>query len=144
MNQLRMHHIIYTSRATALLTPTDLVALIMHARHKNKEPGITGLLVYSGQQFVQLLEGECQVVKQAYERIRHDPRHTAVVKLADEAINARSFANWSMAFCEPTLKGFAQLALRRSQGASEQVSIVNNLADPDLPACLRELLLANG
>lgn len=144
MNQLRMHHIIYMSRATALLTSTDLVALLRHARDKNKEPGITGLLVYSGQQFVQLLEGECQVVKQAYERIRHDPRHTAVVKLADEAIIARSFANWSMAFCEPTLKGFAQLALCRSQGLRQQVTIVNDLADMNLPACLREMLLANG
>lgn len=93
-----MHHIIYMSRARKTLTQASLVGLLQQARRANEQHHITGALVYGEGQFMQIIEGEQAAVAALYERIARDPRHEAVFKVADKAIGARSFTEWSMAF----------------------------------------------
>lgn len=93
-----MHHIIYMSWATREMSHTDLVALLQQARTTNEQLGITGVLVYGDQQFMQLLEGEQPVISTLYQRIAQDSRHRNVFKMADKAIQERTFQDWAMAF----------------------------------------------
>ncbi|MDO7875987.1 BLUF domain-containing protein [Hymenobacter sp. ASUV-10] len=93
-----MHHLIYLSYAHQLFSDEELASLLVQSRQANKQMHITGVLMYSEGLFIQLLEGEKEVVHLLYARITQDPRHFHLVKLVDEAVSRRSFTEWSMAF----------------------------------------------
>ncbi len=90
--------IIYCSQATDAFTPDDLIALLVAARHRNEPLGLTGLLLYSNQSFLQVLEGDDDAVADVYASITRDPRHTNIRLLMDEEIPARLFPDWTMGF----------------------------------------------
>ena len=104
-----MHHIIYLSKVITPLQEEELVSLLEQARANNKRRNITGILVYSDRQFMQLLEGEEADVARLYAKLSQDPRHMGLIKLADKAIGARSFSDWSMAFRLGSLAEFSAL-----------------------------------
>ncbi|RZK30342.1 MAG: BLUF domain-containing protein [Hymenobacter sp.] len=93
-----MHHIIYLSRATTPFTNEQLQDLLEEARLHNAANELTGILLYGNDQFLQVLEGERGRVQTIYEHIVQDPRHHNVTLFADKQINARAFADWSMAY----------------------------------------------
>jgi hypothetical protein len=95
-----MHQIIYVSTATREFTLPELRALLREARLRNARYHITGILLYHQGRITQILEGSEAAVRYLYERISQDPRHHGVVKLADEPVPARRFAQWHMAFWE--------------------------------------------
>ena len=92
------YHVLYRSWATQAPTETDLQALLEQSRTSNTHQQITGLLLYSDGQFVQLIEGAEAVVRSLYARIRADARHTQVLTLSDGPGPQRWFADWHMAF----------------------------------------------
>ena len=116
-----MHHIIYLSRVSEKLSSAELVALLTKARRSNESAGITGAMVYGEGRFMQVLEGEVTAVTTLYERIIADPRHKAILKLADKPIAARTFTNWSMAFRELSLEEAAELEGYTSPAYWEQI-----------------------
>ncbi len=95
-----MFRIIYVSVETSRFTRQGLEELLEQSREKNTRVGITGLLIYKGGSFMQVLEGEEDKVKAVFESIRNDPRHQRVVAVVQEPIEARDFPEWSMAFRE--------------------------------------------
>lgn len=105
-----MHHIIYLSQATTAMTEDELAALLAQARQANEQRGVTGLLVYGDRQFLQVMEGEAEVLMPLYEHIAKDRRHTGLIKMADKPVAQRSFADWSMAFRAVPAEQFASLA----------------------------------
>lgn len=77
----------------------DDVDQILHAsRRNNARVRVTGLLLFNGKRFLQLLEGETAAVAATYQRIQADDRHFAVVKLSEREITKREFGGWDMAF----------------------------------------------
>lgn len=104
-----MHHILYLSQLSASLSEDELARLLEQSRIRNQGRNITGILVYCGRQFMQLLEGEEAEVAQLYATLAQDPRHTGLIKLADKPIPHRSFAAWSMAFAAVSPDRFASL-----------------------------------
>lgn len=88
----------YTSTATSDMQREDLVDLLTVSRRKNEELGITGLLLYSGDQFIQLLEGEEAAVRKLYDLIRKDKRHRDVTLVYEEEVPQRECPDWSMGF----------------------------------------------
>lgn len=93
-----MHHIIYLSQATAPFGETQLQLLLARARVINAEHGITGVLLYGNEQFLQVLEGEKAAVHARYARIQQDARHRDIVTFADKSVVTRTFPAWDMAF----------------------------------------------
>jgi hypothetical protein len=104
-----MHHIIYLSQVSTSLSEDELRSLLEKSRANNKWRNITGLLLYSERQFMQVLEGEEADVRRLYTDLAQDPRHTGLIKLADKAITQRSFSEWSMAFEAITPEKFIQV-----------------------------------
>ena len=88
----------YTSTATRLLSVAQLVELIEQIRSKNERLGVTGLLLYSGGNVIQTLEGTPDAVDAVFGSIAGDPRHGDVHVVDRRAIDERSFATWSMGF----------------------------------------------
>ncbi|AXT45794.1 MULTISPECIES: BLUF domain-containing protein [Chromobacterium] len=87
----------YCSRAHKSVD-SDLVDDIMIAARKyNPAQGITGVLCYSKDVFVQSLEGGRAEVNLLYQKLSHDPRHQCLTLLDYQEVEQRRFANWSMA-----------------------------------------------
>ena len=88
--------LMYASRAADSVKPDGLNAILKRSATHNPAAGITGVLCFSGQVFLQVLEGGRSQVSSLYNRITTDPRHHDVVLLSYEEIEERSFAGWAM------------------------------------------------
>ena len=88
--------LMYASRATETVRPEVLNAILKKSTHNNPAVGVTGVLCFSGEIFLQVLEGGRGQVSKLYNRIAQDPRHQEVVLLSYDEIDERSFAGWAM------------------------------------------------
>lgn len=93
-----LFHIAYVSFSDKKFTEKELEHLLFEIRSKNKEQNITGLLLYNNESFIQVVEGEKQILLKVFEQIKEDGRHHNIVKLIEEPIEKRSFPDWSMGF----------------------------------------------
>jgi Sensors of blue-light using FAD len=87
---------LYVSRPVKPLTPAVLEPILDKSRLNNPARGITGLLCYQDNIFVQVLEGGRDAVCELFNHIVKDERHTAVRLLDFEEISERRFSNWKM------------------------------------------------
>ena len=85
-----------------------MLQLLKRARGFNERAGITGVLMYGGGRFMQVLEGCPAAVRCLYARIAADPRHGRLEKLADGLVARREFTEWRMSFA-PLPAGFPLL-----------------------------------
>jgi len=86
----------YTSFAQLDLTATDLENIHRTARHANALNGISGLLIFNGTHFLQVLEGTADAVDALVENLRRDSRHTGFEIRDTSVAEERSFPGWSM------------------------------------------------
>ncbi len=93
-----MKRIIYCSQATYDLAPEELVTLLEVSRRNNETTGLSGMLLYTNQSFLQLLEGDAVALATTYTRIGADPRHTRLRLLLDVEVAAPLFPDWRMGF----------------------------------------------
>ncbi len=89
---------VYASVASNTFSDNDLPGLLAAARKANAIRGVTGMLVYINGNFLQVIEGEEDVIDGLFNKINGDPRHKEVLLLAREPIAARHFSDWSMGF----------------------------------------------
>jgi hypothetical protein len=93
-----MKTIVYVSTAAVRFDETDLEALLATTRTKNSARDVSGMLVFCGGNFLQVLEGPAGTVDDVFAAIGADPRHRDIRKILDIPITARQFGDWSMAF----------------------------------------------
>ena len=93
---MRLKTLTYTSRARLDLTDEDLGAIHQTARHFNALDGISGLLLFDGSRFLQIVEGSEEAIDNLVERLRRDTRHSAFEVRDERHVDRRSFPDWSM------------------------------------------------
>jgi hypothetical protein len=86
------------SSASRPFSEADLIKLLHKARLNNASLNVTGMLLYKEGNFLQLLEGEKQVVMDLYEFIKTDTGHYGATLLDKAEISERLFGDWSMGF----------------------------------------------
>lgn len=122
-----MIQLCYISTARPFVTPREIETILEISRVNNRRAGVTGILLFNGKRFLQLLEGDADAVETVYRRIARDPRHFAIVRLSERAIDAREFDHWDMAY-------------RRFPGetaadrVNAQVASLTRLASPNVKA----------
>jgi hypothetical protein len=82
--------------ADKLIDNADLRELVQKSAEHNRAAGITGLLLLSGDRFLQVLEGPADTVNRLFGRIVRDKRHRDVRLLSFEQIGPVYFDDWSM------------------------------------------------
>jgi len=87
---------LYASRTAKPLTPDVVDSILAQSSSNNPPRGITGILVYTNDVFVQVIEGGRDDVGELFNSIVRDPRHTQVRLLSFEEIAERRFGNWTM------------------------------------------------
>jgi hypothetical protein len=95
--------LLYVSKVTAGFSPADLQAVLEAARGNNVKNGISGLLAFNGDYFLQVLEGGRGAVNRLYQSIARDSRHEGILLLQLSDIPARMFPRWSMAYVPTAL-----------------------------------------
>lgn len=125
---MALYQLVYRSKASHPFTQDELLALLGKARQHNSEKNITGILLYGYNHFIQLLEGEDELVRELYfQRIHRDPRHHSVKILQESPVKKRLFAQWSMGF---------------RHFDPERVQYIAGFIDPDGPSEYGRKLLA--
>lgn len=88
--------LLYSSRSTEPVTPELIESVLAQSRARNPALGVTGILCWGGDVFMQVLEGGREAVNELYNRIVRDDRHRCVQILQYEEIHERRFAHWTM------------------------------------------------
>jgi hypothetical protein len=94
----KLFRVAYISTASKLFDPAELREMLKESNQRNKEAGITGMLLYKDGQFMQVLEGTMEAVTTTFSRISKDSRHHGIMVLVKGAVQERRFPMWSMAF----------------------------------------------
>ena len=93
-----MIQVTYISSATRSISTDELQDMLKQFRENNARLGVTGMLIYGNQTFLQVLEGEEKTVTDLLNTIKRDPRHTDFRFLQRKTVERREYADWSMGF----------------------------------------------
>jgi hypothetical protein len=93
-----MIQLVYYSISNIELTPEAMSDILVPARKYNSKNNITGCLLFHNKIFLQLLEGDKEVVQNLYQSIKKDTRHSNITLLVEEEMKEKMFPGWSMAF----------------------------------------------
>jgi len=96
MQKLIQH--IYLSHAAPNFQEHEIPDLLKQIRPDNAKHGITGMLIYTGSAFLQVLEGEHAGVNALFDRILRDRRHVRITSILHETLAQRQFNDWTMDF----------------------------------------------
>lgn len=93
-----MRQLLYVSALARGVAPVVIPEVLDKSRSNNARDGLTGLLLFTGSSFLQILEGAEDTVERAVARIGQDPRHSRLMVLLDRTVAERSFADWTMGY----------------------------------------------
>ena len=88
--------LIYTSRSTASFKEHEIPDLLQQVRITNAKQQVTGMLLYIGGSFLQVLEGPPESVDAMFNKLLADKRHTQLRLIATEPLPERAFEGWTM------------------------------------------------
>jgi hypothetical protein len=114
-----MIQVSYLSRASGPMSAEDLLALLLQSRTHNAARGVTGMLLYGNQTFLQVVEGDDAVVDELVARISKDPRHGEFRVLSRRSMPRRQYSDWTMGFERITDDGLKQIDGLRDFGERE-------------------------
>ncbi|MCZ8136200.1 MAG: BLUF domain-containing protein [Porphyrobacter sp.] len=86
----------YQSRAVSRPTENELDQLVSQARGRNRQLGVTGMLLYENGRFLQTLEGPPAGLKQVWSSICRDQRHREIEVLTEHMVSSRLFSDWDL------------------------------------------------
>ncbi len=98
-----MIRLLYSSEAAHDLTEQDIANILQKSNKNNPSEGITGVLVYGGNLFMQVLEGPELAVLKKYTTICDDKRNTNNKIIFITYTDNRLFGKWAMCHinCDP-------------------------------------------
>ena len=107
----------YISMANTNITEAVLNDILYTSLKMNKEHDVTGMLLFSNNTFVQVIEGPQSSIDRLYELLLKDERHKNVVQTLYQRIWERSFPDWQMGFTSET-----EIFLKGTEGYSDFLS----------------------
>ena len=91
----KLKQIIYTSKPVSFKDNT--IDEILASSHKyNSKSGVTGLLIFGTELYLQFLEGPVEELDETFNRIEIDNRHTDIRILSVNLTDRRLFGSWKM------------------------------------------------
>jgi hypothetical protein len=88
----------YVSRPRPGLPVVEIPRIVSVCRARNEAEGISGMLLYTGLDFAQVIEGPSEPVENLWARIRADDRHCDIVTLIDEHAPSPWFTDWRVGY----------------------------------------------
>jgi hypothetical protein len=107
-----LRRIAWSSLPSPAFSAARLGTMVAAERSNNSRNHVSGVLLYTGAHFVEILEGEESVLDARWSRVQHDDRFASPVRIGEEACNARWFADWKLAYADDEDVGAQVEALR--------------------------------
>ncbi len=132
-----MIRVTYLSQATPDFASIDLIHLLEQCHLNNPKRGLTGLLIFGNNTFLQTIEGEKKIIEELLEKISKDKRHTKFQILSKQSIENRQYSNWAMGFEKLTEQTIAEVPKLQSFALSDfnpeylssNASVIESLLD---------------
>lgn len=93
-----IRRIAYASCPCNGLAFAEIPRIVAASRARNTLAGITGVLLFTGKDFAQVIEGAPQSVADLWRCILADPRHQDLTVFLDEHAPAPWFGDWRVGF----------------------------------------------
>lgn len=93
-----LKRIVYVSRAAAHLTELNVQRIQWSSQVRNRRLDVTGMLVFTGRHFAQVLEGREEALQELMGSLSRDRRHSELRVVMDEPITTRRFDGWAMGY----------------------------------------------
>lgn len=128
-------HLSYCSHAPSPVGQAELDRILEASQRNNQRDDITGLLTFSGEVFVQFLEGPPEALRRLMDRLQRDPRHSDIIILSEGSDHERILEGWDM---ELVTRQEAHQVLRDALSEANNYAKVIGLSrllarlDPDL------------
>lgn len=97
---MALARLIYASRKAEGVDMPDILRILDAATKNNKRHGITGLLCFTENRFMQVIEGDSFLINQLYCNIIADERHREVNLIDYSFVWQREFPDWAMGFVD--------------------------------------------
>ncbi|MCB1188965.1 MAG: BLUF domain-containing protein [Leptospiraceae bacterium] len=94
--------LIYASKVNNQINPKIIQDILDSSRRNNPKKGLTGILCFNKDNFLQCLEGSRKSVNEVFTTIAKDKRHAEIVILDYNEIYERSFERWAMGYAGET------------------------------------------
>jgi hypothetical protein len=91
-----------TSRLNAEEAMDEVEKIVTVSRPRNRDLEVTGALMFTGERFVQLLEGPADGIVALQDSIFRDRRHEKVITIRSDDVDDREFLGWSLAYAGPS------------------------------------------
>ena len=95
---MELSYLIYKSVPVDHISEKNLLEIAERSKENNIDKGLTGLLVFGNNTFVQVLEGAEQDIETLYKKLLSDKRHSNVTVVKRGELERRYFPSWSMGF----------------------------------------------
>lgn len=95
-----IYELLYVSTIATGIDLSEVGKIARIARVTNARRNVTGLLVFDGESFAQQLEGPSERVRELFERIRSDPRHTNIRVLHQGTCAKRTYRRFAMGYAD--------------------------------------------
>lgn len=92
----------YVSRANSDVSAEDFNEILKQAQENNAANGITGMLTFNKDYFLQTIEGPRAQINRLLYGLIADQRHYDLQLLETREIKHREWAKWSMNYASPT------------------------------------------
>ncbi|MFT4736523.1 MAG: hypothetical protein ACI8QD_000468 [Cyclobacteriaceae bacterium] len=93
-----LYRLVYTSFRKPNCNQQEIENILASCKKNNPSRNITGILMHSNNRFIQYVEGSKDDLRQLYDLIKQDPRHTSVNERNFEPIKERLFPSWEMGY----------------------------------------------
>ena len=93
-----IHTVCYVSTAISTITNDNVNEIFDGIVEKNLGLGITGVLLFSHGNFMQVMEGPPQYLLPLYETIKRDERHHHIIEILNQSTSERMFENYQTGF----------------------------------------------
>jgi hypothetical protein len=111
--ETKLHSLAYFSHATRGMDKAALSGLLLKAQRFNESVGVTGLLIFANNRFLQTLEGSAPALADVYERIVRDPQHSDITMLFNDVVSTRVYPAWATSSIEAASSTIATFLTER-------------------------------
>ncbi|WP_367107288.1 BLUF domain-containing protein [uncultured Psychrobacter sp.] len=130
----------YASRANPDVSAKDFNEILKQAQENNTANGITGMLIFNKNYFLQTIEGPRAQINRLLYSLLADQRHHDLQVIDTHEITSRKWAKWSMNYASPTQDN-AAIYLKYSTTVDFNPYLLNAGSSSDL---MRELSSQKG
>ncbi|MBH1391330.1 BLUF domain-containing protein [Stenotrophomonas maltophilia] len=102
--------IVYVSEAVSGFSPERLKALMDDAARFNRGAGVTGVLLFDGERFLQYMEGPADGLDVAFSRVAGASSHIHLIELARGRVGQRRLPFWPMRCLSVTADELREIA----------------------------------